>query len=138
MQSDPKFDQTSFLSFLEANKNKDIEAIANYLHQDCVFTFNKHVFNRENYLWFLKVTFPLIDFEFSVKNLIILEKSITCELMMDVRVLQNSHHFLVGEMLENQYWKGTIRATYALKEGEILAIKLEAEHIHPVSLLHRS
>lgn len=134
MQLHPKFDQTRFQSFLDANRNKDIEAVANYLHPDCVFTFNKHVFNRKNYLRFLKLTFPLIDFEFTVKNLIVLEKSITCELMTDVSILQNSHHFLVGKIFKNQYWKGSTRATYELKEGKILAITLASEHMHPLTL----
>lgn len=136
MQPIPEFDQTSFEMFLDAHKNKDYEEIIQYLHQDFVFSFNKHVFKLNSYLWFLKLTYPLIAFELNVKDLIILEKSITCKLYVDVKILKDSQHFLVGKILKNQYWKGCIPAAYELKDGKISAIHLKAEHIQPLTLSH--
>lgn len=133
MQHHTEFDQSRLERFLEANKNKDYE-LTKYLHQDFVYTFNKHVFNRRSYLWLLKVTYPLIDFELEIKDLIIIQNNITCKLVTEVSVLQNGSHLLVGKLLKNQYWKGCIRAHYKIKQGQILTINLEAEHLQPVSL----
>lgn len=133
MQANHIFDQASFERFLEANKHKDFDAISQYLHQDCTVTFNRHVFNRKSYLWFLKLTYPLIDFELTIKDLILLEKTITCKLFVDVKVLQNGHHMMVGRLLKSQYWQGCIPVSYELKHGKICAITLQTGALQPLS-----
>ena len=127
------FDKTTFEAFLDANQQKDRKEIAKYLHKDFVFIFNKHVFKRKSYLWFLKITYPLINFDMQISNLIMLENSITCKININARVLQDSHHLLYGKLIKKQYWKGCLLATYELKDAKILSLTLETQYLLPIS-----